>query len=116
MKIHLNFTLLNPYNSKVNPLFAKTLDIIYGVVVDFTVGLKLKIKDRVTAIIATVNRKISRNNGIYTRLFSNVCVPLRILRRKLVNTIGDTVEVTTLYELHRKRLFKLLVDDFSRLY
>jgi ribosomal protein L14 len=84
-------------------------DIIYGVVSSVNLSLtfrkwRLKAKDRVLCLLASVRKKYAKNNGLYLRFSRNSAIPLKITR--FIVPIGNLRRQVCYREIRYRKRFK----------
>ena len=105
----LNLKILNIKKKSFSGAYAKISDIIVGVIKDYDIykkKIKLKKKDRTTAIIVCTKKKYSKNNLIYIKFSENVCIPLKITR--FIVPVASYIYSPIFYEMRYLKRFKVV--------
>ena len=68
---------------------------------------KVKKKDRVVAVIVTVKKKYSKNNGIFVLFSRNRCIPIKITR--FILPVAQYTYTPIFFELKLLKRYKTIV-------
>ena len=108
--------ILNIKNKAFRSAYAKVSDIVTGVIQDYNTRkkkVKLKKKDRVSAIVVCTKKKYFKKNGIYIKFSDNICIPLLIT--KFIVPVASSIFTPVFYEMRYLKRFKVVykISGFS---